>query len=933
MTTKSLQFGAFQLLPEQRVLLADGKPVQVGSRALDILILLSGHAGEIVSKTDLIASVWPHAVVEEANLRVHVAALRKVLGDSGASSRYVANIPGRGYAFVAPVKVTDVAQALVAVPLHSHRASNLPASLSTVIGRDESCAAIGRLLSERRFVTVVGPGGIGKTTVATAVARDAGSGFEDGVWFVDLVSLPESRAASSTLAAVLGVPVFSGDPIPGLLTFLQDKCALIVLDNCEHVVETAAQLAETLVRDTAGISVLATSREALRADGEWQYRLSPLPSPPSGTACNTEQALGFAAVRLFVDRATAKCESFRVRDADVPVIVEICRKVDGIPLAIELAAATIDLFGLQGLASRLDDHLATLTRGRRTALPRHKTIRATLDWSFDVLTPVEQTIFRRIGAFAGGFNLHSAAVVAASEEIGRADVVEAVSNLTAKSLLVVDTSGNIPRYRLLHLTRAYAREKLRESDEGARIFRRHALYLCELLTEAEKDWETHTTSDWLAQYSRRIDDVRSALDWAFSTEGDADIGVSLTVVSTVLWIEMSLLDEYRQYLERALRHLAGDADADVYLMTQLNAALGNALFHTRGPGPDAVAAFDRALRFAEKSGDVMSRLRAFSGLCASHLGAGDYVASLSCAEAFNLALGPKADPAARLISDRLLGLSLSFAGELPRARQIAERLHHEPVLVAHRTRNSGIQFDQRIATGTLLARTLWLQGFHDRAMQVVEDTVAEALRIDHAISTCYLLATAAYPISRWAGDQVGKRYLAILTDQSIRHSLVYWQSWARGYAELARPRSRNGGDAAIHDNWPHYLTAAFGPQLEFFATVSEPYAVRFAVSRAERGDAGWATAEILRANAAMNDLYGESETTLLAAIELARRQGALSWELRAETSLAELCVSDRAAVAHDRLHKVYARFTEGFDRADLVRARAVMHSIEVKVSA
>jgi predicted ATPase/DNA-binding winged helix-turn-helix (wHTH) protein len=921
-------------MPGQRILLDDGKPVRIGSRALDILIALSERAGETISKGELIARVWPDTIVEEANLRVNVAALRKVLGDRGARPVYVANVPGRGYSFIAPVEQVDAVDGAVAPP-YTSRNGRLPQSATRVIGREEACAEIGRLLADHRFVTVVGPGGIGKTTAVIAAAGSLDSWFADGVWFVDLVSLPESRQASSVLAGVFGISVFSEDPLPGVAAWLRDKQALIVLDNCEHVIESAALLAETLVRDAPGVSVLATSREALRADGEWQYRLSPLPSPPYGEDCTAERALEYAAVRLFVERAMTRTGTFAVQDADVPAVIEICQKVDGIPLAIELAAATIDLFGLQGLASRLDDHLSVLTRGRRTALPRHQTIRATLDWSYDVLTPSEQAILRRIAVFAGSFNLHSATVVAAHGEIGEGDVIEGVSSLTAKSLLVADTSGNVPRYRLLHLTRTYAREKLRESDESPQAFHRHATYLCQLLTEAEQDWETQTTSEWLTRYARRIDDVRSALDWAFSEGGDAGIGVSLTVLSTVLWIEMSLLHEYRQYVERALEHFATDPDASAELLSQLNAALGNALFHTKGPGADAVAAFDRALKLAEKSGDAASRLRAFSGLCASHLGAGDYAAALSCAVDFNRALGPSPPPAASLISDRLLGLSLSFAGELPQARKIAERLRNEPVRVAHRTRNTGVQFDQRVATGTLLARTLWLQGFQDRAAQLVEETVSDALRIDHAISLCYLLATAAYPVSCWVGDAAAsRRYLALLSDHAVQHSLVYWQTWARGYAELSRAADRNVSGAAKPDGWSRDAAAAFGPQLEFFATLSERYAVKFAMPRAERGNAGWATAEILRARAATSDVAADAEALLLRAIELAQQQHALSWELRAETALADLYRRfGRAGMAIERLKSTYARFSEGFDRADLVQARQMMASLETAVPA
>ena len=929
----TLLFGPFRLLPEQRTLLAHDKPVRLGSRALDILITLVERPGELVGKDEIVKRVWPDTIVEEASLRVHIGALRKVLGDGRDGARYVTNIPGRGYCFVAPVERLDAGHPPAAVPAVAPH-GNLPAPLTRMIGRDETVATLAAQLPARRFVTIVGPGGIGKTTVAVAVAESVGPAYGHSTRFLDLGSLADPALVASALASALGIAVYSDDPLPGLLAFLAERQMLIVLDTCEHVIEAAAALAEELLRGAPRVHLLATSREPLRADGEWVHRLSSLESPPPGAALTAPEALRYPAVQLFAERSTAGSDSFSLVDADVPVVADICRRLDGIPLAIELAAATVDLFGVRGLAARLDDRLSVLTRGRRTALPRHQTLRATLDWSYGILPAEERVILRRLAVFANSFTFESAGVIAADGEIGPSEVFAAVTSLAAKSLLAADVSGEVVRYRLLDMTRAHALEKLRESDESATIFRRHAEHCCDLLRRAASDWEVQPTRAWREVYGRQIDDVRAALNWAFSPEGDSVTGVALTAASTLLWIELSLLGEHRQHLARALASIAAGPGADAVREMQLNAALGNALFHTVGPSPEAAAAFGRALEIAERLGDTAQRLKAFSGLCAEHLVRGEYATGVAFAERFKRALGDAADPAARVISDRLLALSLHFWGDQARARQLVECVLSQPVTAVHRTHNTGIQFDQRVAGGTLLARILWLQGFADQAARVARETIDIALAIDHPISLCYTLAVAAYPLARWSGDDAAAgTYLVLLKEHSIRHSLVYWQSWARGFEMLERLRGGEPGSAPGRgrSTFAEGFPDPVGPQLEVLATLSEDYAAARAVERTESGSAGWCAAELQRVRAERllrergSRAIDSADATLAEAQGLARTQGALAWELRIAMSRARLWRGQRrTAEATDLLESVRGRFREGFTTTDLRAADALL---------
>jgi len=429
MDEETFAFGSFRLIPAQRVLLDDGKPLRLGSRALDILIALVEGAGETVHKDQLIARTWPDTVVDDGALRVHVAALRKALGDGRAGRRYIANNPGRGYSFVAPV-TREHQHSAPATPDGGTAANNLPVPLTRIVGRDDIVAALAKQLAQRRLLTIVGPGGIGKTTVAVAVAEAVTPAYKDGVWFVGLASLPDPDLVPSTVSTVLGISQSGATPVSGLAAWLRDKHALIVLDSCEHVIGAVAPLAEAVLKAAPQLRILVTSREPLRAEGEWLHRLASLELPPDSVDLSAAEALGYSAVQLFSERAMAAAEGFIFDDANVAAVLEICRRLDGLPLALELAAARIDVFGVRELADHLDDRFRVLTSGRRTALPRHQTLGATLDWSFQLLSEAEQTVLRRLAVFAGDFSLEAAVAVAA--DIASSEVIDHIASLVAK---------------------------------------------------------------------------------------------------------------------------------------------------------------------------------------------------------------------------------------------------------------------------------------------------------------------------------------------------------------------------------------------------------------------------------------------------------------------------------------------------------------------
>jgi len=501
-----ISFGPFRLLPLQRLLLEGDKQVRLGSRALDILIALIERPGELIDKSELMNRVWPNTFVEAANLTVHISSLRRALGDGRAGNRYLINIPGRGYRFIAPVthaqEKTGSAEQL---PPSKH---NLPASMTRLIGRAETVAMLVQQLFSGRCLTIVGPGGIGKSAVALAVAEEMIPHYEHGVWLVDLAPLVDPRLVPNALGSALGLEVRNENPLPSIVAMLREKKMLLLLGNCEHVVEAAAALADSVLRGAPGVKVLATSREPLRIEGEQVYRLPSLETPPAARPLSAAEALEFPSVQLFAERAAAATSEYELTDAEAPIVAEICRKLDGLPLAIEFAAARVDTFGIQGVASRLDDRMRLLTAGRRGALPRHQTMRAVLDCSYDLLSEAEQKALQRISVFSGSFTLEAACAVSADATHPESEVLENITALVAKSLISADFSGVEPRFRLLETTRAHALAKLAESGENEMLGWRHAEHYRDLLNAAAAQGNSRVEFPCIGP---ELDNIRAAL--------------------------------------------------------------------------------------------------------------------------------------------------------------------------------------------------------------------------------------------------------------------------------------------------------------------------------------------------------------------------------------------------------------------------------------
>src|SRR6266850_421063 len=472
---RNLQFGPFELSSRERVLRRDGVMLPLGSRALDLLIYLADRPGEVIAKQELIDHVWSDVTVEEGSLRVHVAAIRKALGDGQFGNRYIANIKARGYSFVGTV--VPLAGSTESRNDKVRHQGRLPVRPLMMIGRETVVSQVSDKLRKERFVTLLGPGGIGKTTIALAVGRAVAEEFGGKVHFVDLESLTDPRHVAGAVATSLGLALKSKDPGLELVDLVRSQKLLIILDSCEHVIEAVALVAEQLYQETEQVHLLTTSRELLKVEGEHCCRILPLDVPPDGSEQTAHAVLRYPAVQLFVRRVAARSGSVVLTDEEAPFVAEMCRKLDGIPLAIELAAGQVAALGLKNAVARLE----LLKLAHRSAVARHQTLKATLDWSYNLLSNEERIVLRRIAPFVGHFTLESARYVAGEIGAGTGEIFDAIAGLVEKSLIATRIDETQAQYRLLDTTRAYALEKLEEHAEVDVVLRRHAEYMAAYL--------------------------------------------------------------------------------------------------------------------------------------------------------------------------------------------------------------------------------------------------------------------------------------------------------------------------------------------------------------------------------------------------------------------------------------------------------------------
>jgi predicted ATPase/DNA-binding winged helix-turn-helix (wHTH) protein len=950
----SVAFGRYELLPHRRELLADGQPIKLGGRTYDVLIVLIEAHGALVSKEALMARVWPGRVVEENAIQAQISALRRAFG---AERDLIRTVAGRGYQFAGEIHrqstssrepaspAGDSRPAPVVVPSRSAvLPTNLPGSVSALIGRDAELRDIVSLVASHRLVTLTGPGGIGKTRLALAAGHALLPEFPGGVWLAEFSPLSDPSLVPARVVAAVGLELATGEISARRVAQALAGRLLLLLDTCEHVIDAAAELAEAVLRTAPGVRIIATSREALRADGEQICAVPPLAVPTEG-----DDPWQYGAVQLFAARSRGTGAQV-IEDRQVGLaIAAICQRLDGIPLALELAAARTNALSIDELAARLDDRFQLLTGGRRTALPRHQTLRATLDWSHELLTAVERIVLRRLAVFAGAFGLEAAGAVATDAALASSDdILAGISSLLAKSLLVVTIDGTTARYRLLDTTRAYALEKLGESGERAWLERRHAEYYRGLFAQAETEWEQRPRAEWLDDYAGSIDNLRAALDWAFSPDGDAAIGVPLAARAVPLWLELSLLTECRNRTEIAIGKLN---DAGLQSSQQeivLQTAFGLAVMYTEGRTSRAQAALTRASELAESFQDHKYQLRPLSGLALFCLRLEDFQGALALARRAETIARRDMDPVAVSTVDCIIGITLCFLGEYPDALAYCRHSYRGVAFEVRHAQTVRSGMDYTILARCIEVHILWIGGHYDQAARDAPAVLDAARDMGHPASLCQALA--------WCGCRIPLKFGALATtEQSIvqlkelseTNGLRTYLALASGYeaqltalrgdADRAEQHMRSCLDGLRATQYEHVYTA-------FLTSLGEILAMRGqfgaalaaadeALRRCESSGGVWWLPEALRIKGNVLLLSGPAHVSAAEdcwrrAMDLARRQGALSWELPAAVSLARLWRDhSRHEEARQLLAPVYQRFAAGFATADMRAAKSLLDEL------
>ena len=946
----TLKFGPFELSIRQRVLRRDGVVLPLGSRAIDILTYLAERPGEVVGKKQLIDRVWSDVSVEEGSLRVHVAAIRKALADGQFGNRYVANVQGRGYSFVG--QVTRVEDGAIDRRDRAQDEVGLPAQLLRMIGREAVLDDVKNRIQKDRFVTLLGPGGIGKTTVAAAAGRAMAEAFNGGVHFVDLGSLTDPHHVPVAVGTSLGLALKAKDAAAELLDAVRSKKLLIILDSCEHLIDAVASLAERLFQEAAQVHVLATSREPLRVEGEYCYRVLPLDFPPDSLK-TTNAMLRYPAIQLFVERVTAKGGDFVLTDAEAPYVAEICRKLDGVPLAIELAAGRVAALGIKNTITSLVSRLELLKLGRRTSVPRHRTLRATLDWSYDLLSDIEKIVFRRIAPFVGHFTLEGARQVAG--ELGSSDggIFDAIAGLVEKSLLTTGIDETQVLYRLLDTTRAYALEKLELHTEKDTVLLRHAQCVTEHLESRREVLATQARAERVAFYSSQLGNVRAALEWSFGPHGDEEIATRLVAACMQLFLELSLMIECQVWAERAIARL-GDQHRKSRREMEICGSLPLALMHVEGSNERVREGFCRALDIAVERHDLAYQLRLLSGLFMYSRWTTDINGALEIAARSKKVALQTLDPDDMALAESMLGAAHHLAGNHPVAQQ-----HFESGL-GYSASGSRFRAGQHLFHHTSLllvgmARSSLYRALFDQARAYAKLALEEGEKSDHPATLCRTLSLILPVYLALADFQLAEQYIDQLTELSASSSLRPYRAVAAGLRGqwLLLQNDRSGGILLLkralqelEDQRHEMLNMDFVCDLSagLVATGRHEEALTLIVNALEvqqRGGKYLYLPALLRmkglvlASRSTED-HAEAETSLLSSIDWARRQSAPLYELKSASDLAELLLlQGRVAEAyrhisaalnstpdgavspvHERARQILARLQSGAKAAD-----------------
>jgi predicted ATPase len=815
-----------------------------------------------------------------------------------------------------------------------------------MIGREMVVSEVSDKLREERFVTLLGPGGIGKTTIALAVGRAVAEEFGGKVHFVDLESLTDPRHVAEAVATSLGLALKSKDPALEMVDFIRSQKLLIILDSCEHVIEAVALVAEQLYQETDQIHLLATSRELLKVEGEHCCRILPLDVPPDGSEQTAHAVLRYPAVQLFVRRVAARAGGVVLTDQEAPFVAEMCRRLDGIPLAIELAAGQVAILGIKNTVARLLSWLELLKLSHRTAVPRHRTLKATLDWSYDLLSDAERAVLRRVAPFVGHFTLEAARHVAGEQSSVAAEIFDAIAGLVEKSLIATRLDDGQQRYRLLDTTRAYALGKLEEHDEFDVISGRHANYVAQFLEAQRAMMLALPRARRTATYSDQLSNVRAALEWSFGPHGDDEIATRLVAASAQAFLELSLLIECQAWAERAIARL-GTRNQNSRRAMEIYASLPLALMHTEGNDQHVRASFSRALEIATNQGDLAYELRLLSGLFMySHWTMDIRGATDIAARSKKLALKTR-DPDDLALAESMLAASNHLLGNHIIAQQYCESgLRYSASGPRFSAGQHLFHYTSFLLVG--MARSLLYRGLLDRSLEYANLAIEEGEKSGHPATFCRSLALIVPVYLTMADTGRADQYIAELSGLSAAHSLKPYSAIATGLRGQWLLLQNNLLDAIsllkraleeLHAQRQEMLNMDFtcdlaaalmkvGEHEQALRLVLDAIDVQQRVGKFLHIPALYRMKGLILASRSAED-YVEAEASLLSAIDWARRQSAGLFELKAATDLAELLLKqDRVPEAHKHLSAALDRTPSAIVSPAHERARQILSQLQ-----
>jgi predicted ATPase/DNA-binding winged helix-turn-helix (wHTH) protein len=936
--TEIISFGPFRLNLTERVLTRNSEQVELRGRAYDLLVALLSRPNELISKAELLRQVWPGLVVEEGALRFHITNLRKALGEGSEGSRYIVTSSGRGYTFVAQIaRSSNQAPAASDAPSFQH--ANLPTRLP-MIDREVEIEEIPARLMATRFVTIVGAGGVGKTTLAIAVGHRLTKSFDGALLFVDLSMVSDPSLVGTVVASLLGLSVQSSDATPSIIAYLRDKRILLILDTCEHLVDPVAAFASSVFAAAPNVHILATSREALQTDGENVYRLDTLACPPEGTDLTAEAVRSFPAIQLFVERARASGAQLHFSDDEAPIVASMCRRLDGVALAIELAARRVESYGVHGTAELLDQRLGLSWLGPRSAPPRQRTLLATLDWSFGLLSDVERIVLCRLAVFVGHFTLDAVIAVCGRDVAGK-DVLGAIDSLIAKSIVATRPVGTVMSYRLLDTTRAYARDIQIAEDEARDLAVRHATYYRDWLEQRGRDWATFSSGAERASHFASINNVRAALEWCFGEGGDIRLGIQLAAAAVDVFLAMSLLAECHRWSQRALIALdaatVGSSDE-----MRLQAGLGVSSSQMYGESDAVNDALNRSLSIAEARGDTAYEAGLLNMQYIFHGRSGHFRILLDYARRCHGLAERSGDLAIKTLAHSALGMALQFSGNLAGSRRELESLMG---ILSHTQQGSVLLgYDPHYRSIVALARTLWLHGYPDQAADRAREAVKASEAMGHSAALALVLAGAG-TVFLWRGDlDAAQHYVDRSYSLAAANAMGPLMAIGRcRKAELTIHRGdvRQGVDdlraglKPIHAARHELLTTEFNMELALgllaLGQAGEGLAlVDAAIDRVNGSGELFQMPELLRVKGKLIGAMpgasrDEAGACFRQSLDLARAQGARAWELRTAADLAGLTAGTKHRDSATRmLQDVYGRFSEGFETADLKLAAVLL---------